>query len=102
MVRTGGTAPGSSKPPTRRPGWRSAGGPANKSTTATRIDDFDSLQAGDLVFIPGADGTTSNPGHVGLYLGDGLILQAPRTGDHVRITAVETWRTTFAFAQRVT
>ena len=48
-----------------------------------------SLLPGDLIFY--ADG--ADPGsihHVSIWLGDGLILTAPRTGDVVKISAV--WR----------
>lgn len=38
------------------------------------------LQPGDLVF--------PNTGHVGIYLGNGMMIHAPRTGDHVRIAKV--------------
>jgi cell wall-associated NlpC family hydrolase len=31
--------------------------------------DLSHAQAGDLVFIPGADGTTAEPGHVGIVIG---------------------------------
>jgi cell wall-associated NlpC family hydrolase len=31
--------------------------------------DLSQAQAGDLVFIPGADGTTAEPGHVGIVIG---------------------------------
>ena len=47
----------------------------------TRIAPSD-LQPGDLVFFqPQADG----PGHVGMYVGDGKMINAPHTGDVVRI-----------------
>jgi cell wall-associated NlpC family hydrolase len=52
--------------------------------------DVSALLPGDLVFY--ADGP--DPGsihHVSIYLGDGLILTAPRTGDVVKISPV--WRT---------
>jgi cell wall-associated NlpC family hydrolase len=40
------------------------------------------LQAGDLVFFePAPDG----PGHVGIYLGDNLMVDAPHTGATVRV-----------------
>jgi cell wall-associated NlpC family hydrolase len=40
------------------------------------------LEVGDLVFFePASDG----PGHVGIYIGDGLMLDAPHTGSTVRI-----------------
>jgi cell wall-associated NlpC family hydrolase len=38
------------------------------------------LQPGDLLFTAGSDGTATDPGHVGMYLGDGLVIQAASTG----------------------
>ncbi|HEY1617584.1 MAG TPA: NlpC/P60 family protein [Streptosporangiaceae bacterium] len=35
---------------------------------------------GDLVFAPGADGTWSSPGHVGLVIKGGRVIQAYATG----------------------
>jgi cell wall-associated NlpC family hydrolase len=34
------------------------------------------ISPGDLVLVPGSDGTISNPGHVGMYIGDGLVESA--------------------------
>jgi cell wall-associated NlpC family hydrolase len=34
------------------------------------------IAPGDLVLVPGSDGTLANPGHVGIYLGDGLVESA--------------------------
>ncbi len=40
------------------------------------------LEAGDLVFFePHADG----PGHVGIYVGEGQLIEAPHTGDVVKL-----------------
>jgi cell wall-associated NlpC family hydrolase len=44
------------------------------------------LKPGDLIFVPGADGTATAPGHVGMYLGSNLVLDAPRTGKDIEIT----------------
>ncbi len=33
-------------------------------------------QPGDLLFIPGADGTPAAPGHVGMYVGNGRVIAA--------------------------
>ena len=44
------------------------------------------LQAGDLVFFKGSDGTSTSPGHVGMYVGNGQYIQAPKTGDVVKIS----------------
>lgn len=54
------------------------------------------MQPGDLIFTPGSDGTPSNPGHVGMYIGTDpagapLLVQAPKTGDVVKITPVSSW-----------
>jgi cell wall-associated NlpC family hydrolase len=41
------------------------------------------MRPGDLVFFhPGANG----PGHVGIFIGNGKFLQAPQTGDVVKIS----------------
>jgi cell wall-associated NlpC family hydrolase len=44
------------------------------------------LEPGDLLFTAGSDGTAENPGHVGMYIGSGLVIQAPQTGQDVEIT----------------
>lgn len=46
------------------------------------------IRPGDLVLVPGSDGTLANPGHVGIYLGVGLVLSAvdPQHG-----VIVQTW-----------
>ncbi|MEE1797382.1 C40 family peptidase [Streptomyces sp. JV176] len=46
------------------------------------------LRPGDLIF---SRGTMSRPEHVGLYLGEGLAIEAPRTGKPVRITPLTDW-----------
>jgi peptidoglycan DL-endopeptidase CwlO len=42
-------------------------------------------QPGDLVFFPGADGTTTSPGHVGLVIGHGMMIEAFATGFPIRV-----------------
>ena len=50
------------------------------------------LQPGDLVFFVGSDGTRKAPGHVGIYVGDGYLIDAPHTGSFVRIDSLnEPW-----------
>lgn len=46
------------------------------------------LQPGDLVFFIGSDGTRKAPGHVGIYAGDGYMIDAPHTGAFVRIDSL--------------
>jgi len=38
------------------------------------------VQPGDLVFFAGSDGTTTSPGHVGLVIGNGKMIEAYATG----------------------
>ncbi|MBO0865531.1 MAG: C40 family peptidase [Mycobacterium sp.] len=45
-------------------------------------------QPGDLVFFVGSDGTRLAPGHVGIYIGNGEMIDAPHTGAVVRIDPV--------------
>lgn len=45
-------------------------------------------QPGDLVFFAGSDGTLSSPGHVGIYVGSGKMIDAPYTGTVVQVQAV--------------
>jgi cell wall-associated NlpC family hydrolase len=59
------------------------------------------LRAGDLLFTAGADGTASNPGHVGLYIGDGLVVQAPHTGALVQINPLAMWAPQIVAIRRV-
>lgn len=51
----------------------------------------DELQPGDLLFIPGSNGTPQAPGHVGMYLGDNLLIQAPETGQVVKLSPISQW-----------
>jgi cell wall-associated NlpC family hydrolase len=40
------------------------------------VSSYADISPGDLVLVPGSDGTVVNPGHVGLYIGDGLVESA--------------------------
>jgi peptidoglycan DL-endopeptidase CwlO len=42
-------------------------------------------QPGDLIFFAGSDGTTTSPGHVGMVIGHGLMVEAFATGFPIRI-----------------
>jgi cell wall-associated NlpC family hydrolase len=54
------------------------------------------LKPGDLLF---SRGTAARPEHVGMYIGEGLVIEAPRTGKPVRITPLKDW--TVLAARRV-
>ena len=44
----------------------------------TPVYSLSQLQPGDLIFTAGADGSSTNPGHVGMYIGSGLVVEASR------------------------
>ena len=58
---------------------------ATQYDTTPHIDPSQ-LEAGDLVFFePHADG----PGHVGIYIGEGQLIEAPHTGDVVKLAPLD-------------
>ncbi|MGW4492355.1 C40 family peptidase [Streptomyces sp. NPDC004376] len=57
-----------------------------------------SLRPGDLVFT---EGTAKVPEHVGMFIGQGLIINAPHTGDVVRIATLASWTPQILAARRV-
>ncbi|MFI5887973.1 C40 family peptidase [Streptomyces sp. NPDC051554] len=72
-------------------------------TTYTQVKEgkavsVDALQPGDLVFT---EGTAEVPEHVGMFIGQGLIINAPHTGDVVRIATLASWKTQILAARRV-
>jgi cell wall-associated NlpC family hydrolase len=76
--------------------WAAAGVSLPRTTyqqvdAGTPVASVSDLQPGDLIFIPGADGTAQSPGHVGLYVGDGMLINAPETGEVVQFATVASW-----------
>ena len=55
-------------------------------STETRVP-ASQVQPGDLVFFAGADGTVTDPGHVGLVVGNGKMIEAYATGFPIRISS---------------
>ncbi|MBK6016640.1 C40 family peptidase [Streptomyces sp. MBT53] len=80
-----------------------AGGVSLSRTTYTQVKEgkavsVDALKPGDLLFTRG---TAKVPEHVGMFIGQGLILQAPHTGDVVKISTLADWRADIVAARRV-
>lgn len=48
------------------------------------------VRPGDLVFFAGSDGTAAAPGHVGLVIGGGQMIEAYATGFPIRISGYGT------------
>jgi peptidoglycan DL-endopeptidase CwlO len=59
-----------------------------QATAGTAVDSLADAQPGDLVFFAGSDGSASSPGHVGIYMGNGEMIDAPHTGTSVQVQSV--------------
>ncbi|MCZ7423780.1 C40 family peptidase [Verrucosispora sp. WMMA2121] len=86
--------------------YRAAGIPiprvtTDQANTGKPVADPTLLLPGDLILIAGSEGTVANPRHVGMYLGDGLVIQAPKTGDVVKITRLSRWINQTAAIRRI-
>lgn len=71
-----------------------------EQANATQQIDRNDLKPGDLVFFNTMRRTFS---HVGIYVGDGKFIHAPRTGASVRVESMQTsyWARRFDGARRV-
>jgi cell wall-associated NlpC family hydrolase len=61
--------------------WRQAGVTllhytGDQINEGSAVASFATIAPGDLVLVPGSDGTIANPGHVGIYIGEGLVESA--------------------------
>ena len=81
--------------------WDAAGIPLPRTTfqqvlAGAPVTSTAAMEPGDLIFIAGSDGTPSNPGHVGLYIGlvnaVPFLVHAPQTGKTVEIKPISVWR----------
>jgi cell wall-associated NlpC family hydrolase len=80
-----------------------AAGVTLSRTTYTQVKEgkpvsVDALQPGDLVFT---EGTAEVPEHVGMFIGSGLIVNAPHTGAVVDINTLASWKPRLLAARRV-
>ncbi|MGC0315642.1 C40 family peptidase [Kitasatospora acidiphila] len=82
--------------------YRAAGVTLGRTTFDQVIEgqavSVDTLKPGDLVFI---EGTPQAPQHVGMFIGSGLIVHAPHTGDVVKVSTLADWKPQILAARRV-
>jgi cell wall-associated NlpC family hydrolase len=55
----------------RLPHWT-----VGQARAGTPVVPASTVVPGDLILVPGSDGTLAAPGHVGIYIGDGLVVDA--------------------------
>jgi NlpC/P60 family len=76
--------------------WAAAGVAISAGTTSqvhdgTPVGSLHQVQPGDLLFIPGSLGTARNPGHVGMYAGYGIVINAYDDKHGVILESLDTW-----------
>lgn len=59
-----------------------------QAMVGTPVANLAGAQPGDLVFFAGADGSAQHPGHVGIYIGNGEMVDAPYSGSVVQVQPV--------------
>ena len=59
-----------------------------QAQVGTSVASLSAAQPGDLLFFAGSDGTAASPGHVGIYVGNGQMIDAPHTGTTVQVQSV--------------
>lgn len=86
--------------------WAYAG-VAISRTTYTQVHDgvpvgsLSQIEPGDLLFIPGSTGTPQAPGHVGMYVDDGYVVDAYDTDHGVILTTLKSWEPKIVAIRRV-
>jgi cell wall-associated NlpC family hydrolase len=80
-----------------------AAGVTLSRTTYTQVKEgtavaVDALRPGDLVFT---GGTAADPDHVGMVIGQGLIVNAPHTGAVVDVNTLADWKPRIVAARRI-
>jgi cell wall-associated NlpC family hydrolase len=85
--------------------WAAAGvaldaGTVSQVHDGTAVPGLAFVQPGDLLFTPGSLGTPANPRHVGLYVGDGLLINAYDSATGVIVQPLSTWEKSIVAIRR--
>ena len=67
--------------------------PRTSTATAPRV--YDQLHPGDLMFF------YQPIGHVTIYIGNGMMVSAPQSGENVEVVSTESFRSDFSGATRL-
>lgn len=75
---------------------------ADQTRTGQEVANPADIQPGDLIGIPGSLGTSTRAGHIGMYVGNGMVVEAPYTGAKVRLTPANTYKNIISIRRIVT
>lgn len=86
--------------------WAHAGVGISRTTTTQRHDgvavgSLNQVQPGDLLFIPGSLGSPTNPRHVGMYAGHGVVVNAYDSSTGVILEALDAWAPNVVAIRRI-
>jgi hypothetical protein len=86
--------------------WAQAGVKISRTTYTQMYDgvavgSIAQVQPGDLLLIPGSDGTAARPGHVGMAIGHGYVVDAYDTDHGVILTTLQSWAPKVVAIRRV-
>jgi cell wall-associated NlpC family hydrolase len=86
--------------------WAQAGVKISRTTYTQMYDgvavgSLAQVQPGDLLLIPGSDGTAARPGHVGMAIGHGYVVDAYDTDHGVILTTLQSWAPKVVAIRRV-
>ncbi|WP_250447709.1 C40 family peptidase, partial [Actinotalea sp. C106] len=83
--------------------WANAGLGINRTSRdqyrQVRKISYDSMRPGDLIFYGSNGKDPGSIGHVAMFVGNGQMIEAPRRGVNVRVTAIR-WSGTMPYAGR--
>lgn len=87
--------------------WAAAGVALNSGTTdqvhdGIAVPDLALVQPGDLLFTPGSLGSPAHPRHVGIYIGDGLLINAYDSKTGVIVQRLSGWASQIVAIRRPT
>jgi cell wall-associated NlpC family hydrolase len=75
---------------------------ADQARTGAEVTNPADIQPGDMIAIPGSLGTPTRAGHIGMYVGHGMVVEAPYTGVQVRLTPARTYKNIISIRRVVT
>lgn len=86
--------------------WAHAGVAISRTTDSqvhdgVAVGSLNEVRPGDLLFIPGANGTAANPGHVGMYAGYGVVVNAYDEDHGVITEPLDSWAPNVVAIRRI-